>query len=57
MKKYTIKIDVQVDDIWMDDGLDLLDPIWKEEIELALISLIFPYATEDEYKITVKVKS
>ncbi len=53
MEKFSLTIDISVDQCWMDDGVDLNNPHWKESIENAITNLM-GYATPDEFVVEVK---
>lgn len=55
MKKFVIQVDMQVADLWIEDGFDLS----KEGIEAMeeLILQRLPWAKESEFKVKVKVIS
>ena len=53
MKKWEVKITVQVSENWIDDGFDLTE--WAENILNAFRSFL-PYAYDSEMKLKLTIK-
>lgn len=52
MRKYTVQVELEIADIWIQDGADPTSKAWKEAIAEHLSNLL-PYAMEHEFKIAV----
>lgn len=54
MKKYTVVLNIQVSDNWIEDGFDMTQKERKEQLSDA-VRAILPYANEHEIKVDVEV--
>lgn len=54
MKKYTVVLNIQVSDNWIDDGFDMTETFRKEQLCDAVRAML-PYAHEHEMKVDVEV--
>mgnify|MGYP003533150699 CR=1 FL=1 len=54
MKKYTVVLNIQVSDNWIEDGFDMTEKERKEQLSDAVRAML-PYAHEHEIKVDVEV--